>query len=256
MKPKLKSKPKIAPIAVDPMLLAERLTAGATQLGLTLTATQHAQLLQFLVLLAQWNQIYNLTAVRDPLEMVARHLLDSLAIAPYLSGDVVLDLGTGAGLPGLPLAIIEPERQFVLLDSNSKKIRFVRQAVLELALPNVTPVQTRIFVLLDSNSKKIRFVRQAVLELALPNVTPVQTRIETYQAAQPFTSIVSRAVADIEVIGVLRSGLLAPAGRLLLMKGRMETLPNRQAWPPFHIHQLQIPFLDAARHIIEISFDA
>lgn len=223
MKPKLKSKPKIAPIAVDPMLLAERLTAGATQLGLTLTATQHAQLLQFLVLLAQWNQIYNLTAVRDPLEMVARHLLDSLAIAPYLSGDVVLDLGTGAGLPGLPLAIIEPERQFVLL---------------------------------DSNSKKIRFVRQAVLELALPNVTPVQTRIETYQAAQPFTSIVSRAVADIEVIGVLRSGLLAPAGRLLLMKGRMETLPNRQAWPPFHIHQLQIPFLDAARHIIEISFDA
>ncbi|WP_304300676.1 16S rRNA (guanine(527)-N(7))-methyltransferase RsmG [Chromatium okenii] len=223
MKPKLKSKPKIAPIAVDPMLLAERLTAGATQLGLTLTATQHAQLLQFLVLLAQWNQIYNLTAVRDPLEMVARHLLDSLAIAPYLSGDVVLDLGTGAGLPGLPLAIIEPQRQFVLL---------------------------------DSNSKKIRFVRQAVLELALPNVTPVQTRIETYQAAQPFTSIVSRAVADIEVIGVLRSGLLAPAGRLLLMKGRMETLPNRQAWPPFHIHQLQIPFLDAARHIIEISFDA
>ncbi|MBV5309740.1 MAG: 16S rRNA (guanine(527)-N(7))-methyltransferase RsmG [Chromatium okenii] len=205
------------------MLLAERLTAGATQLGLTLTATQHAQLLQFLVLLAQWNQIYNLTAVRDPLEMVARHLLDSLAIAPYLSGDVVLDLGTGAGLPGLPLAIIEPQRQFVLL---------------------------------DSNSKKIRFVRQAVLELALPNVTPVQTRIETYQAAQPFTSIVSRAVADIEVIGVLRSGLLAPAGRLLLMKGRMETLPNRQAWPPFHIHQLQIPFLDAARHIIEISFDA
>jgi 16S rRNA (guanine527-N7)-methyltransferase len=219
----MKPKPKIASTPFDPAQLAERLTAGATQLELTLTATQQTQLLQFLALLAQWNQTYNLTAVRDPLEMVARHLLDSLAIAPYLRGDMVLDLGTGAGLPGLPLAIVEPQRQFVLL---------------------------------DSNSKKIRFVRQAVLELALPNVMPVQTRIESYQAAQPFTTIVSRAVADTEVIGVLRSGLLAFAGRLLLMKGRMETLSDQPHLPQQRIHRLHIPFLDAARHVIEISLDS
>lgn len=223
MKPKLKPKSKIAPVAVDQLLLAERLSAGATQLGIALTAAQQAQLLQFLALLAQWNQIYNLTAVRDPLEMVARHLLDSLAIAPYLDGDMVLDLGTGAGLPGLPLAIIEPERQFVLL---------------------------------DSNSKKIRFVRQAIMELALPNVTPVQARIEHYRAAQPFTTIVSRAVADADIVGVLHGGLLAPAGRLLLMKGRLDALPDQLPATMRRIHRLQIPFLDVARHVIEISHDS
>ncbi|MBK1694788.1 16S rRNA (guanine(527)-N(7))-methyltransferase RsmG [Chromatium weissei] len=220
MKSQSKLKSKIPPIAIDQMQLAERLSAGAAQLGLTLTATQHAQLLQLVTLLAQWNQTYNLTAVRDPLAMVARHLFDSLAIAPYLGGATVLDLGTGAGLPGLPLAIIEPQRQFVLL---------------------------------DSNSKKIRFVRQAVMELALLNVEPVLARIETYRTTQPFTTIVSRAVADTEVIDVLRSGLLAGDGRLLLMKGRLEALPEQPIATRQRIHQLRIPFLDATRHVIEIT---
>jgi 16S rRNA (guanine527-N7)-methyltransferase len=203
-------------------LLAERLNQGAGQLGLALTAQQQQRLLQFLALLARWNQVYNLTAVRDPLEMVARHLLDSFSIQPFLFGDRLLDIGTGAGLPGLPLAILEPERRFFLL---------------------------------DSNGKKIRFVRQAVRELGLLNVEPIQARIERYRPGQKFSTIVSRAVTDTEILPVLEAGLLARPGRLLLMKGRHpdDALDSR-AWPTLTttVHCLHVPFLDVSRHLIEI----
>ncbi len=102
------------------------------------------QLLHYHALLHKWNQAFNLTAVRDPLEMIDRHLLDSLSLLPYVEGKRVLDMGTGAGLPGIPLAICLPQTQFVLLDSNGKKIRFVRQAMMELGLQNVEPVQARL----------------------------------------------------------------------------------------------------------------
>ncbi len=216
-------KEKNTPITADSALLAGRLRQGAEQLGLTLTADQHQRLLQFLALLVRWNQVYNLTAVRDPLEMVARHLLDSLAILPYLDGDTVLDIGTGAGLPGLPLAIVVPERRFVLL---------------------------------DSNGKKIRFVRQVVIDLELANVVPVQARIETYRPDRKFSTIVSRAVADTEILPVLKAGLLTQPGRLLIMKGRHpDDATDSQTWPSATIHRLHIPFLDVTRHLIEIRSD-
>ncbi|MEN8168558.1 MAG: 16S rRNA (guanine(527)-N(7))-methyltransferase RsmG, partial [Pseudomonadota bacterium] len=121
-----------------------RLEAGLRGLGLQPSPEVSEQLLRFLSLLLKWNQAYNLTAVRDPLEMVERHLIDSLSLLPYLQGTHILDMGTGPGLPGIPLALMLPHSQFTLLDSNSKKIRFVRQAVMELKLRNVEPVHGRL----------------------------------------------------------------------------------------------------------------
>ncbi len=209
----------------EPPAIARRLIQGAEELGVTLGADQQQRLLRFIDLLARWNQAYNLTAVRDPLEMVAKHLLDSLAIHSFLLGDSVLDLGTGAGLPGLPLAILEPARRFFLL---------------------------------DGNGKKIRFVRQAVMELGLDNVEPVQARIETYQPGRKFSTIVSRAVVDADLLCVLKSDLLACPGRLLLMKGRHpDDSMDRRGWPSaaMTVHRLNVPFLDVPRHLIEIRSD-
>lgn len=211
--------------ADEQSVIEARLALGAARLGLTLTSDQQSRLLQFLALLARWNQVYNLTAVRDPLEMVAKHLLDSLAIQPFLCGDSVLDIGTGAGLPGLPLAILEPARRFALL---------------------------------DGNGKKIRFVRQAAMELGLDNVEPVQARIETYRPGRKFSTIVSRAVAEADLLCVLKADLLARPGRLLLMKGRHpDEFSGNRGWPlaALTVHRLNIPFLDVPRHLIELRSD-
>ena len=205
--------------------LSERLSRGVVELGQDPDDAAREKLLDFVALLARWNRAYNLTAVRDPVEMIPRHLLDSLAVRSFLFGDSVLDLGTGAGLPGLPLAIVEPQRRFWLL---------------------------------DSNLKKLRFVRQAVLDLRLENVEIVHSRMETYRPGRNFSTIVSRAVATADLFGAVHRDLLARPGRLLLMKGRdldvvgdMQGLSDQAA----HIHPLRIPFLDVKRHLIELRSD-
>ena len=137
-----------------------RLQAGLQALNLPLSATVQEQLLQFVQLLIKWNRVYNLTSVRKPDDIIVRHILDSLVVVPYLEAQRVLDVGTGAGLPGIPLSLACPDTQFVLL---------------------------------DSNNKKVRFVRQAVAELGLDNVTVEQTRVEDYRPGQPFDAVVSRA---------------------------------------------------------------
>ncbi|PKL95660.1 MAG: 16S rRNA (guanine(527)-N(7))-methyltransferase RsmG [Gammaproteobacteria bacterium HGW-Gammaproteobacteria-8] len=124
--------------------LETRLAEGLTALGQQLAPEAHARLIDYLELLADWNRAYNLTAVDDPLDMVERHLVDSLSIRPFIDGQRIHDVGTGAGLPGMVLAIAEPERSFVLVDSNGKKLRFLRQVVRRLDLDNVEPVQGRI----------------------------------------------------------------------------------------------------------------
>ncbi|HTN30909.1 MAG TPA: 16S rRNA (guanine(527)-N(7))-methyltransferase RsmG [Pseudomonas sp.] len=125
---------------------AEELRQGAAELGVTLDARQHEQLLAYLALLIKWNKAYNLTAVRNPDEMVSRHLLDSLSIVPCVAslGERWLDVGSGGGMPGVPLAILFPERQFTLLDSNGKKTRFLTQVKLELQLANLEVVHSRV----------------------------------------------------------------------------------------------------------------
>ncbi len=125
---------------------AEELSQGALELGVELSAQQHEQLLAYLALLIKWNKAYNLTAVRDPNEMVSRHLLDSLSVVPFVTeaGDNWLDVGSGGGMPGIPLAILFPERQFTLLDSNGKKTRFLTQVKLELKLANLQVIHSRV----------------------------------------------------------------------------------------------------------------
>lgn len=211
-------------------MLQERLEAGLSALGLASEAPQREALCAYLALLARWNRAFNLTAVQDPLEMVARHVLDSLSVGPYLFGPSVLDLGTGAGLPGIPLAVLYGDRDFVLL---------------------------------DSNGKKTRFVRQAVLELGLTNVEVIQARMESYRPARKFATIVARALATLSELNALAEPLLERPGRMLLMKGRMPSAELEALTPgsgsltrcDVRIRRLDVPFLIGERHLIEVRLD-
>lgn len=200
------------------MNLEQRLRQGIIELGLKLPASAEAQLIQYLRLLAKWNQTYNLTAVRDPDEMVTRHLLDSLVVLPYLQGPRVLDVGTGAGLPGIPLAVARPDLAFTLL---------------------------------DANAKKTRFVTQAVGELALKNVEVVQSRAENYRPAQKFDTLVSRAFASIADMLEFTRHLGAPHARILAMKGvhPEEELAAVATEYAAEIVALRVPGLGAERHL-------
>lgn len=200
----------------------ERLQQGAENLGLGLTTDQSQRLSHFLALLYKWNKAYNLTAVRDPLEMVSKHLLDSLAVSPHLAGGRCLDMGTGPGLPGIPLAIIRPEITFVLL---------------------------------DSNNKKIRFVRQAVLELGLKNVQTVHARVEDYQSDQAFDTLISRAFTALPRMLELTGHLRGPGTQLLAMKAERaeKELSTLGEGVEARIIELEIPFLEGARCLIQVS---
>lgn len=198
--------------------LYARLHAGATHLGLAPSTAACECLLDYVELLTHWNAVFNLTAVRDPADMVVRHLLDSLAIAPYVRGDNLADLGSGAGLPGIPLAILEPSREHVLI---------------------------------DSNGKKTRFLREAVRNLGLSNVRVEQTRVENARGS--YACITSRAFSDLAQMLTLGGHLLAPDGQWLAMKGQLDpdeisTLPA--AFRIEATHALDIPGLGAQRHVV------
>lgn len=202
--------------------LRPELESGLAQLALDPTLA--APLLDYLALLSRWNATYNLTAIRDPREMLTKHLLDSLAIAPFLREIATLaDLGTGPGLPGIPLAIALPSLQVTLVESNGKKARFLREAVRRLGLPNA-----------------------AVFE----------GRIEAFAPAQPFDAITARALATLPLILELGGHLLKPAGRLLAMKGadfdaEISALPAD--WRVRAVHPLRVPGLNGQRHLLDIA---
>lgn len=200
--------------------LLEKLADGLAALPLDLDGGVQQRLIDYLHLLVKWNRAYNLTAVRQPEQMVTRHLLDSLVIGPYLQGLRILDVGTGAGLPGIPLALAYPNCQFTLL---------------------------------DSNGKKIRFVTQAVAELGLANVDVVQSRVEAYQPVSRFDTITARAYSSIAELVKQTASLLADEGQYLIMKGayplaEVEALPNGYYLEA--IHPLRVPGLDAERHLL------
>jgi 16S rRNA (guanine527-N7)-methyltransferase len=199
------------------------LAAGIVQLGVSLGAEQRAKLAAYLALLAKWNKTYNLTAIREPARMVTHHLLDALAVVPHLpatAGLRILDVGSGGGVPGIPLAIARPDAHVAMIDSNHKKAAFLVQAAIELGLPNV-----------ESHA----------------------VRVEDYAPAAPFDVVISRAFSDLAAFAAASARHLAPHGKLFAMKGvhpdeELALLP-----PEFVVLEapaLAVPGLDAARHLI------
>lgn len=208
--------------AFDLSACRERLRKGMRSLGLTMDESQEQRLLQFLALLVKWNKAYNLTAVRDPLAMVGRHLLDSLAVLPHLRGRRCLDMGTGPGLPGIPLAIMRPEMDFVLL---------------------------------DSNGKKLRFVRQAVLELGLGNVEAEQQRLESYGSEEGFDTLVSRAFTALPRMLELTAHLRRPGTLLLAMKADKAEyeLTALDQGMETRVIPLEVPYSEGKRCLVEVK---
>lgn len=198
------------------------LLSGAQQLGISLSESDAARMLKLLDELDDWNQRMNLTAIRERDSQVTKHLLDSLSIASFVRGPRVLDVGTGAGFPGLPLAIAMPDVQFTLLDSTAKKLKFIDHAA------QVTGTS---------------------------NIQTVHSRAEDFHVEDRFHTIVSRAVGAVGVFVEWAGHLCIGGGRLLAMKGRYPTeelqkLPN--GWKLAAVHRLSVPGLDEERHLVEI----
>ncbi len=207
-------------IIPDAQEFAEILQQGTEAMGISCGSSVLNQLIRFQQLLLKWNKTYNLTSVRDPLQVLGLHLLDSLSVSSYLFGESVLDVGTGGGLPGIPLAMIHPQKSFVLL---------------------------------DSNAKKIRFLRQVILELKLENVKVVQERVECYQVEGSFDTIVTRAFADITKIISCTHHLLGAKGCILAMKGKRGDNDRQQDDYSTQVIPLSIPGIDAQRHLVILN---
>jgi 16S rRNA (guanine527-N7)-methyltransferase len=202
------------------MTVEQQLTAGIAALDLALPTGAEAKLLAYLALLDKWNRVYNLTAVREVERMVGHHLLDSLAAVPFFQREAVLDVGSGGGLPGIPLAIARPQLQVTLI---------------------------------DSIAKKTAFLLQAKAELGLANLNVVTGRVEDYRPETGFDVITSRAFSDLKEFVTLTRHLLRPTGRWLAMKGLMphEEIASLPDWVKVSAHHsLVVPGLEASRHLI------
>jgi 16S rRNA (guanine527-N7)-methyltransferase len=203
-----------------------KLANGAQQLGIALTDEQSDRLLTLLSELQDWNSRFNLTAIRDPVDVVVKHLLDSLSVFPYLRGRTAADVGSGAGFPGLPLAIVSPERQFALI---------------------------------EATTKKAKFLEHVVARLGLTNVAVINSRAERYRPPTRFDCVLARALGNLSEFVRVAGHLCAPRGRLLAMKGKapkaeIDDLP--QGWHLAALHRLRIPGLEAERHLVELERSA
>jgi 16S rRNA (guanine527-N7)-methyltransferase len=210
--------------------LADALKAGIDELGLSLDGAQQQKLLEYVALLAKWNKVYNLTAVREPERMIGLHILDSLSLVPHLiaalSGKAparLLDVGSGGGLPGICVAIASPMLEVVML---------------------------------DSLQKKTTFVRQAIGELDLPNASVVCERVEKYSPEQPFDIVTSRAFAELGDFVKGAAHLVAPGGKMLAMKGvyphdEIARLPASHTVT--NVTELHVPQVEGARHLVTIE---
>ncbi|MDB3926475.1 16S rRNA (guanine(527)-N(7))-methyltransferase RsmG [Porticoccaceae bacterium] len=199
------------------------LETGLRELNLNCSSLQLEKLLKYLELLQRWNKAFNLTAIRDPLQMVRFHLLDSLAIHPYVQGlKSIIDVGTGPGLPGIPLAILNPEINFTLL---------------------------------DSNGKKTRFLFQAINELKLTNASEINHRVEAYQPNQLFDAVISRAFSSISDMLNQCDHLVSDQGCFLAMKGKKpdsELSQMSKAYKVIEVSEVNVPLIDSERHLVKI----
>lgn len=205
------------------MTLKAELAQGLQVLGITTTCEIRSKLLAYLALIQKWNRVYNLTSVRDPAGMLTHHVLDSVAVAPHVHGRTVLDVGSGAGLPGIPIALVLPQMQVTLL---------------------------------DSNQKKSTFLRQAVIELGLNNVEVVNARTQSWDTRRVFDTLLSRAYAEIADFVAAAARLCAPGGVLAAMKGAYPTAELECVPAGYAVEQvipLAIPGLAAARHLVLVK---
>lgn len=196
---------------------------GLEQLDCHPTETQLAQLKQYVELLNRWNKTYNLTAVREMKDMIPLHIFDSLVVADFIKGDNCLDVGSGAGLPTIPLAIMQPDREFMAV---------------------------------DTNGKKTRFIQQAIIELGLKNAKVSQTRIESWNSDVKYDALISRAFASVYDFLTGSSAQLAPNGILYAMKGlypegELQYIPKQYTLT--ETHSMTVPFVDGERHLLEFS---
>jgi 16S rRNA (guanine527-N7)-methyltransferase len=204
-------------------LFQTRLHEAAKEIGIELSPAQAQAMVDYVVLLNKWNKTYNLTAIRKPAAMLERHIIDSIVIAPYVNDSPVLDVGTGPGLPGIPLAILNPKKQFFLL---------------------------------DSNIKKTRFITQAVIALGIQNVEVVHARIEEFPNRAQFPIVVSRAFTAANNFAKLCSPYLSKNGRLFAMKGTDSKDEVEELDADFKVAQtikLNVPGCEAQRHLIIIE---
>jgi len=199
----------------------QRLEQGLEKMGLDISKDTQSRLMAYVLLMQKWNKAYNLTAIRDQDQIIIRHILDSLSIASYISASPVLDVGTGAGLPGIPLALIMPEKKFVLL---------------------------------DSNGKKTRFLTQVKIELAIDNIEIIHSRIEDYKSSESIAIITCRAFAALNTILDRTQHLVTSTTRILAMKGKQEMPDLPAGFEQLDDHALYVPWLnDEERRLIEIK---
>ncbi len=206
------------------MPLAQRVVDAAARLGVALTEYDALRLVKLLDELERWNRTYNLTAINKE-EMVTHHLLDSLAVDVDLQGSAIADVGTGAGFPGLPLAVVNPDRHFTLI---------------------------------DSNGKKVRFVSHAARVLGLGNVDALQSRVESSRPARPFDTVIARAFAALPELLMKVAPLCGPQTQVLAMKGKwpqaeLEALPS--GWRMSASRRIEVPGLDEARCVIKLQME-
>ncbi|MDO6619073.1 MULTISPECIES: 16S rRNA (guanine(527)-N(7))-methyltransferase RsmG [unclassified Shewanella] len=203
-------------------MLATQLKTYLAETNISATDTQQKQLVDFVAMLNKWNKAYNLTSVRDPEQMLIRHVMDSLVVSPYLKGQRFIDVGTGPGLPGIPLAILNPDKEFVLLDSLGKRIRF---------------------------QKQVQF------ELKINNITSIESRVEAYEPEQKFDGVISRAFASIEDMLSWCHHLPAADGIFYALKGQLSDTELATIPQGFEIAEtivLNVPKLDEQRHLLKL----
>jgi 16S rRNA (guanine527-N7)-methyltransferase len=202
------------------MTLKEQLAQGLNRLGIELPENGFQRLLDYVSLLAKWNRVYNLTAIREPARVVTHHLLDSLAVLPHINADTIADIGSGAGLPGIPLAVARPTSRVLLI---------------------------------ESNHKKGAFLRQAVTELRLANVEVVTERVENWRPPCDVDVVISRAFTDLAGFAEIAGHLCGPEGSLLAMKGIYPDEEIEQLPPEIkldRVERIEVPGVRAARHLV------